>query len=752
MRATGTGLAAFLALCAASCAETLMVTGKVMDETGKPVAGAEVSMSVVNARDSRPVTTQSAPDGSFRLQFEGTRPQVLAVQALAPGFAVGQARYSSDQPGPVLVRLSPETAIRGRVLDQDGKPVTGAEVTLGMLTPPGPREHALDRAVLTESMTAFHCRSDAGGRFSFGHIPVGAEAELKVEAAGYAPWRRWDEEAPAAVGGAEGEYIIHLQPAAVIEGTVLHEGHPVPGVRVFVPQGITHWSDEATTDAEGRYRLGRLGDATYDVMVDPPPELVAPARRGVTPEPGKTLSGIDFVLTAGGLIEGRVIDAQTGKGVAGAQVISFGPARPGFSGARPVAVTTGPDGQHRIRVAAGRNIVGYRGGAPDYAWPEPGKLDLEVEVAEGQTVQAPDIELVPTPALEVAVVDPLGRPVAQARIRVVGPSVGVTAPLTGADGRSAVCGLGPGHSVLVVARDPTRKLYGATTVPANRGLEPVRVTVGPPATVECRFVDPAGQPLPGIGVSAWIQPPLEAGPPRSAATGAQATSGPEGLVRLEGLPGGARVAIGLDRETSNTVEWPDALELRAGETIDLGEIILDVATTAISGVVLMPDQTPVKGASVRVSYSNKVVRTDEQGRFRIEDLLPSKPVTVIAGSRGGKLWGAEEIMPDWGLEPGLVLTKPVRLVARLVGADGAPLAKWGVSVTSGLWGFALPADAATFTGEDGRVAINGLVVGLRYQLFVSRPGQPADEGTYERDVVPEAGVDCDVGDIVVQAR
>lgn len=133
MRPLGAGLVAAIGLCVVCYGDLLVLTGKVMDETGKPVAEAEVW--VRDAKTGKTTTTRSAAGGSFRLEFEAGRQREWEVMAVAPGLALGQARYSRDDPKPVAVRLAAEAALRGRVLDSDGKPVVGAEVTAFALTP-----------------------------------------------------------------------------------------------------------------------------------------------------------------------------------------------------------------------------------------------------------------------------------------------------------------------------------------------------------------------------------------------------------------------------------------------------------------------------------------------------------------------------------------------------------------------------------------------------------------------------------------
>jgi uncharacterized GH25 family protein/thiol-disulfide isomerase/thioredoxin len=100
--------------------------GKVVDEAGKPVAGATVT--AVSNEKSRPTT--SDPDGTFRLTL-GTPAHQASYAPLLVRSQDGQLGLVSAEPEkrePVRVVVKPPHQLAIRVLDRAGKPVPAAEV------------------------------------------------------------------------------------------------------------------------------------------------------------------------------------------------------------------------------------------------------------------------------------------------------------------------------------------------------------------------------------------------------------------------------------------------------------------------------------------------------------------------------------------------------------------------------------------------------------------------------------------------
>jgi Carboxypeptidase regulatory-like domain len=732
-------------LLAPARAGTVVLTGVVIDQGGKPVADAGVWVFDYEAQTTP--GTRTAAGGTFSLEVNAGKRRLWDVMAVAQGLALGTARLSLDEMKPIALRLGPETQVRGRVIDQDERPVAGAEVSYEWLRPANADPALFWDSVYLGRERRIRCETDADGRFALGHIPKGARTALRVDAAGFAHWQtsRVDD---MPTGGQAEEVTIHLEREGVVEGRVTRDGRPAAGVAVRAGAvGPANGWGEGTTDAEGHYRLGMLAGGTYNVCLDELTEFVAAARESVKVRSGETVSGIDLAITPGGFIEGRMVDAETGKGVSGAPAAGYGPAAP-RTGGGCMRTEADADGRYRLRVAAGRNYVYYQGGIEDY--PYSNDASFEIDVAEGQTVQGPDIRVQRAKPVVVTVTNPDGIPAAGATVQAM-TDFGYPLPADAA-GKCEIRGLPPTRLVVLLARGADKAMCASVSVPAEKRGAPVAVTLAPAAAIEVVLVDPAGKPVAGASVSAWLELPQEAGPFIPSTTRlAQAKSDAEGLVRLEGLPAGSPVDVSTDETTANRVQWPDDIELTPGQTTRLGEVIVDLTRMAAAGTVIGPDGAPVRGAPVRISNSEQVVRTDAEGRFRFEGLVPSEAVTLLAASPDEKLWGAEEVVPEWQFEPGIVLRPLVNVMARVLDPAGKPMARAQVFVGTSFYAYegeGLPVRREATTDEAGRVVVEGLVAGVRYDIRV-RLGRV--EGGWLEPVLKEfvAGPDVLLGDLTL---
>jgi hypothetical protein len=148
------------------------VAGHVTDVAGRPIAGAEVKQGRDRHGSDYPMT-KTAPDGSFRFPHAETGEMSLTVQA--KGHAPETQTIAVEGGREALVfALPPPQRLRGRLLDQAGKPLKGVGVYADTWRV---RNRALDFSVAT----------DAEGRFTWADAPadavlfdfVGAGVELR---------------------------------------------------------------------------------------------------------------------------------------------------------------------------------------------------------------------------------------------------------------------------------------------------------------------------------------------------------------------------------------------------------------------------------------------------------------------------------------------------------------------------------------------------------------------------------------------
>jgi 5-hydroxyisourate hydrolase-like protein (transthyretin family) len=103
---------------------------------------------------------------------------------------------------------------------------------------------------------------------------------------------------------------------ATVSGKITIKGRPAPGVVVGlrVSQSAQPSTLTATTDQDGRYRIPNVSSGTYQVAPVAPAYVVADINKGwgqnLVISEGDNITGIDFDLVRGGVITGKVTDAD----------------------------------------------------------------------------------------------------------------------------------------------------------------------------------------------------------------------------------------------------------------------------------------------------------------------------------------------------------------------------------------------------------------------------------------------------------
>jgi len=241
-----------------------VAVGRVVDEEGRPVAGAEVELSGVRAPAVLSTRrARSGPTGRFR--FRDLPPEELALTIRRDGFATFTADQTveggtSGRLGPFVLRRG--TTLRGTVTDAAGRPVAGASVWT--LT-----SRELSQDAQASAVTA------ADGTFVVPHRPPGEELSLWVCADGFL-------EGIDTVAFSDEPIAVTLERAATVRGRVVDTGGaPRPGATIAAEPpggwgcGLRTWSpcpteDAVTADAEGRFAFVRLAPGWYALQASAP--------------------------------------------------------------------------------------------------------------------------------------------------------------------------------------------------------------------------------------------------------------------------------------------------------------------------------------------------------------------------------------------------------------------------------------------------------------------------------------------------
>jgi protocatechuate 3,4-dioxygenase beta subunit len=410
--------------------EARSLGGLVLEANGNPANDARVILG--GPALSLPIETRSNDKGIFL--FHGLGYGHFVVRAVVGDkVSRGISVVIDDATGwlpPVKLTLAPGAMFKGRVVDDLGRPLSGADVELTV----SPVDEASELA-----------RTDRDGQFSIGPVPPGH----------YDAWARFAGHGMAkpaeAILRAEAVTTLDLRlaRAAQVLGTVLDEGgRPLAGAvvtamaesatgqdlsvlagslplaaeaanlpaHVLAAKGQTR---SAASDAQGRFAIADLPPGKVQLTATAETRLAL--RKGpLKLEPGKSVETGPLTLRAGLPLRGRLVD-ETGAPLPGARIDVR---QTDITGGAEFTGVAGDDGRFVVYVPAGHfSLVAA---APRRAPAQ--KVGLVIQ--PGQPIDEQELRLERADAtLEGVVRDPLGRPAARARIlayplRAVVPDAG----------------------------------------------------------------------------------------------------------------------------------------------------------------------------------------------------------------------------------------------------------------------------------------------------------------------------------------
>lgn len=687
------------------------IAGQVVDEAGRPLPRVRIRTYANRPQSAmgfqlEEKTAWSGPDGRFTLRQlpAGRRHDLTAV---LEGFA--PARQSADVPPPgrsappVRIVLGRGAAAFGRVLNEDGLPVAGAELTLAQL--PGASGYV--------DLEPFRAVSDSAGRFRFPNVSPGW-FDLQVKRAGFAPAIREGLEIAAAAREADlGD--ITLEAGSAIEGRVTDErGNPVARAEVFLSPtedlgaffGSGH--GEALTGADGRFRFPDLPRGRYFDLEVVHEGFVPASLPGVEARPGSPLR---IELREGRTLTGRVVDADGAPipkaSISVVEVTRVEMESSNFSHGMTVdQARTDDEGTFVLS-----NL-------------EPGTVELQVDATGYRRKRVPGLRVPEAgggPPVEISlergaaiggrVVDAQGRPVRGAMVRAEGERsedgvLSFAGGLTDADGRYLLEGLETGfHKVYAETSD--RDLRTQSEVEVRPGTN--RLDLRFPAGVEVSgsVVGPGGDPVAGASVQLW---PLQGGQVRHAASSGSGaftfTDVVEGEYRLRGSGRGF-----ANSSMAGTVRVGRAsvtgLELRLSPGAVIRGRLLGLAPEDRDEVHVTA-HSPEGGDLLQGTV-------DSEGSYRISGVGPGEwQVSANLSSRAsthGRAQvreGDEEVVLDLQLPEGFTLAGRILL-------DRNPLAGALVTLRGG---GEIPIDGQARTSHDGSFTLSNLPPGS-YTLLIA---------------------------------
>jgi protocatechuate 3,4-dioxygenase beta subunit len=641
---------------AADSAPPTYYTGTVVDDQGRPVAGATVDAYVYQPgegyfffeRDREPELTQrtvTGANGAFALL---PSPGATLAVVKKPGLATTWKTWSSlfeNSDDPVV--LTTPTPLAGIVLDESNHPAAGAEVWVAdaMIGNEYGQEEQENQLFGKPARECFSTKTEADGRFRIPNFPGRGGAGLAVTIKGKAqrPLDKVSTGMTYPYRSGDTDIQLRVAPAGAVEGKVAVEntGQPLAGVKIKLEpskSGLygSEYRETIESGEDGSFHIPDVQPGVYDVRAflrgQPVPDWVLsgakPENNQVTVVAGETARGLEVQASKGALVQVWVVMTNDLTPVMGALVSAGGS-----------TAYTGINGMVLFRLPAG---MAYFSARKDWFSQH---REAGIEASQSTNVW---IQLLPPPTITGIVRDPSGAPAAGALVSFH-PGFYPDMPdysevTTGKNGRYEIIlklsredmgWEGPVYMTnFLLARSLERNLTAIrefVDVPAKLDLD-----LQPGVTISGSVKDTAGAPVTNATVDLaleTIRSSRQTGPPLIKVNA-------QGAFSLAAMPQGRNYTSyhGVTAKGYGT----DDCRLKAEDTktnhYEFPTFVLKRPDHKLAGQVFGLDGKPFAGANVRFSGEGQLDRwpppdakTDSQGHFAFDKVCEGR-VTVSANS------------------------------------------------------------------------------------------------------------------------
>ncbi|HEX5041680.1 MAG TPA: carboxypeptidase regulatory-like domain-containing protein [Candidatus Polarisedimenticolaceae bacterium] len=711
------------------------LAGRVLDMEGKPVEGVTVRVEPAALERLRDVLRQQPvrTDAKGAFSFEGLQAgDTYRISASKKGFSRASAGPFPIKAGTVKedveLKLDPSAALRVRLVDQDGKPVSALEVAVYPESDArGPRGGS------TNDVPDDQIAAEGDGRFRISGLPVG-KAAVELLPDGYASIERKDLKLEPGKTGELG--TLTVREGRVLRGRVLDgNGGPVEGatVRGFWMADGRFKSRQAESGGDGRFRMSGLSEGALQALMVSAKGFASKTENGVP-----TDQEAEIALERAGAIVGRVLLEDTRDPVpakveatpeARAETMSGMRFQFGFN----EDVFADASGNFRVEnLAPGKytliatlpgkapaRVAGLEVRSEDVA--DAGTVLLKEGLAlHGRVLDAKDDS--PIPGATVSVDEPQGG------MRFSLGEVSAHATLTDAQGGFDVTGLESKTYDVSVAHPEYARAAARAEAKEDAPEVVVRLSRGGTLTGTVRDA----QKLPVPNASIMVMQGM-GGTPQSTATGEDGVYKLErltpGSYRVLRLPEGGRIAITIGPGMK-------MVDVEEGEVTVLD--FDDAAKITLSGRVLRGDR-PIPGAmlmffagdgTVGTATDMRTANAESDGRFQVGLDQAGLYTVVVQGMEHMMSRASVKIqVPDQSQVTQDVVVSGGGITGVVTGPDNAPVTNAVVRANPDpppqqprIGG------SGAQTRQDGSYTIDGLEPGT-YKVRAMAPGKKPAEAT-----------------------
>jgi len=688
-------------------------SGTVVDAQGNPVTGATVvcyqyptrmSSGAVEMEAKQHATTDG--QGAFEFPtFQGQAVVLVTKAGITPTWRTWY--YAPEEPQKIV--LSSSSALAGMVLDDAGKPVADAEVSVPTALNKTMTDYGQQSFVSGKmARELFSARTSADGKFRIENFPADGQAIFSVKKAGKAlrPTASLTQFNELPFHAGQEDITLTLDPAGSVAGKVVVRGsgqplaHAVVGLEPTTPETRLLLLDMGTivSASDGSFKIPDVPAGSYQVVAtftnEPVADWVADSVPVKVPA-GQSVSDLQIQAYKGGVVEVTVRGKNSHASLAdaGVSVSSADFNRGGSTGTNGVTYFRLPPGQFTVFA-----------NKPDWS-----QAQTQATVTEGQTAQV-TIELAEPSKVAGIVRDASGAPVAGVSVAVFPNYQGNdTGAKSDANGHYETSWQKPSwagsqnQTFYLLARDLTRKL--AAVQEMDESATNLDVTLKPAMNLSGHVQDTKGKAV--TNAMAYIM--LHKENVGFTISRQRIPSDEQGRIRAEGLPLGERYSLYVSASGyGNAQQEMDAADPKA-DHYDFPPLVLKIADRKLAGRVLGADGKPVAGVQVYIrgeGQPNGNAITDTDGRFAF-DAVCEGAVTVSANSTGASgqtdaMGGDTNVVIRFNAQNRAYMTAaPQTLTGAVYDSSGKPAVGARVVVTP-TWG---TLDVAK-TDSDGKYSVS----------------------------------------------